>query len=201
LNGKPDEASQTTTDNRQHRTATPTAPRRSLTYLYHTDPRCPARALARRRALQGAPETTHTPTHLPRPPRRAMPSSPPARPRRLTTTSAEDIDAAIIHPGSVRINVEGAFIVDSDATSPDGGGSGGGPATPSHETSDIRLPNHTAVVSHIAIDAHPFGGCRLAALSRSWSTLRTRKTRRPSPAAASRSSTLRRTGSTTASSL
>lgn len=63
-----------------------------------------------------------------------------------------EIDNTIIYPGSVKINVEGAFIVDEDSTTLEGehltvtvnGGS--------HETKDIRLPNHTAVVSHIAVD-------------------------------------------------
>lgn len=66
--------------------------------------------------------------------------------------SAEEIDKTIIHPGAVRINVEGAFIVDSHPGSPTGTPCNNGRISPSHETSDIRLPNHTAVVSHIAID-------------------------------------------------
>ncbi|KAI0552273.1 fumble-domain-containing protein [Xylaria curta] len=74
------------------------------------------------------------------------------RPRAMTnsaTTTAE-IDSTISHPGSVRINVKGAFIVDGTEQ----------PSTPAngytngsyHEGKDIRLPNHTAVVSHIAVD-------------------------------------------------
>ena len=67
--------------------------------------------------------------------------------------SGDDIDKAIIHPGAVRINVEGAFIVDSHPGSPtETPGGKNGRISPPHETSDIRLPNHTAVVSHIAID-------------------------------------------------
>lgn len=70
--------------------------------------------------------------------------------RRRNYTNTAEIDSTIIHPGSVRINVKGAFIVDTPE-----------PATPAessppgstyHETKDIRLPNHTAVVSHIAVD-------------------------------------------------
>lgn len=63
------------------------------------------------------------------------------RPRRNTTS----IHAAITHPGSVRINVQGAFIVDEehDLQTALGG---------HHDTKDIRLPNHTAVVSHVAVD-------------------------------------------------
>lgn len=61
----------------------------------------------------------------------------------------------IMHPGDVRINVKGAFIV--DATSPLG-------TPPPSEGFDvdgeeyqqdpkgIRLPHHKAVVSHIAVD-------------------------------------------------
>ncbi|KAH8732547.1 pantothenate kinase 4 [Phaeosphaeriaceae sp. PMI808] len=66
------------------------------------------------------------------------------RPRRTTVQS--DIQEAILHPGNVRINVQGAFIVDEEQ-----------PGTPQsedyeHDPQDIRLPNHTAVVSHIAVD-------------------------------------------------
>ncbi|KAI2610454.1 fumble-domain-containing protein [Hypoxylon sp. NC1633] len=69
------------------------------------------------------------------------------RPRTMTSTA--EIDSTISHPGSVRINVKGAYIVDTPEE----------PGTPAnvsgnsyHETKDIRLPNHTAVVSHIAVD-------------------------------------------------
>jgi len=72
---------------------------------------------------------------------------PTGRPRTATTTA--EIDTTLIHPGSVKINVEGAFIVDQGSTSP---GNGTGRGSPNHETKDIRLPNHTAVVSHVAID-------------------------------------------------
>ncbi|KAI1212542.1 fumble-domain-containing protein [Annulohypoxylon truncatum] len=72
------------------------------------------------------------------------------RPRTMTSTA--EIDSTITHPGSVRINVKGAFIVDTPEQP-------GTPANPSgssgngyHETKDIRLPNHTAVISHIAVD-------------------------------------------------
>lgn len=73
------------------------------------------------------------------------------RPR--TMTSTEEIDNTITRPGSVKINVTGAFIVDPDAATPAQNGSDNGRVSPSHhETSDIRLPNHTAIVSHIAVD-------------------------------------------------
>ncbi|TVY81414.1 Pantothenate kinase [Lachnellula suecica] len=63
-------------------------------------------------------------------------------------TNTAEIDSTITHPGSVKINVKGAFIVDQDPESPKGKAVNGG----SHDTKDIRLPNHTAVVSHIAVD-------------------------------------------------
>jgi hypothetical protein len=66
-------------------------------------------------------------------------------------TNTDEIDNTISHPGSVKINVEGAFIVDRDSTSPHRTGIDG----VNHETTDIRLPNHTAVVSHIAVDVRP----------------------------------------------
>lgn len=71
-----------------------------------------------------------------------------------TMASTEDIDSTINHPGSVKINVKGAFIVDPDTATPASAVGGvNGRMSPIHpETSDIRLPNHTAVVSHIAID-------------------------------------------------
>jgi hypothetical protein len=87
-------------------------------------------------------------------PRSADISSSPAfgRPRRTTVQS--DIQEAILHPGNVRINVQGAFIVDEEQ-----------PGTPQsedyeHDPKDIRLPNHTAVVSHIAVDVSNYGESR-----------------------------------------
>jgi len=75
--------------------------------------------------------------------------APLTRPR--TATSTAEIGSTITHPGSVKINVKGAFIVDYGASSP----SNGRGSPDHHQTSDIRLPNHTAVVSHIAIDVRP----------------------------------------------
>jgi type II pantothenate kinase len=67
------------------------------------------------------------------------------RPRRPTVQSDFQIQDTILRPGTVRINVQGAFIVDEE------------PLTPrsndyDHDTRDIRLPNHTSVVSHVAVD-------------------------------------------------
>lgn len=76
---------------------------------------------------------------------------------RRTRTNTAEIDNTISHPGSVKINVEGAFIVDRDSTSPNRSGVDGA----NHETTDIRLPNHTAVVSHIAVDVRCLPLCVL----------------------------------------
>lgn len=69
-------------------------------------------------------------------------------------TSTEEIHSSIRKPGSVKINVQGAFIVDAESTTPQRTNSlGNGRGSPTHhETSDIRLPNHTGGVSHIAVD-------------------------------------------------
>lgn len=71
-------------------------------------------------------------------------------------TSTDEIEDTITRPGSVKINVKGAFIVDPDTATPalgtNGNGITGRVSPTHHETSDIRLPNHTAVVSHIAVD-------------------------------------------------
>jgi len=74
--------------------------------------------------------------------------------RQLTKEENE----AIRHPGDVRINVKGAFIVDEEE---DTSGEGEEEVTPGvafddngyqHDSKDIRLPNHKAVVSHMAVD-------------------------------------------------
>lgn len=72
--------------------------------------------------------------------------------RHRATTSTAEIDSTISHPGSVRINVKGAFIVDGteQPTTPANGYTSANGSY--HEGKDIRLPNHTAVVSHIAVD-------------------------------------------------
>ncbi|KAG0128481.1 fumble-domain-containing protein [Tuber indicum] len=67
------------------------------------------------------------------------------RPRK--NTAFEQLD----RPGSVRINVQGAFIVDDDSSTPPRSGSPPRSTGPS-ETKDIRLPHHKAGVSHIAVD-------------------------------------------------
>ena len=73
-----------------------------------------------------------------------VPASHHVGPRSIHTT----IDSTITRPGAVRINFQGAFIVDDDAATlqlvEDGGAL--------HDSRDIRLPHHTAVVSHVAVD-------------------------------------------------
>ncbi len=67
---------------------------------------------------------------------------------------AADSDAAGRPPrvppnaASVKINVEGAFIVDDEVNGKNGAGAEG----VYYEHKDIRLPHHTAVVSHVAVD-------------------------------------------------
>lgn len=51
-------------------------------------------------------------------------------------------------PASVSINVEGAFIVDEVASQTNGHAS----EFVHYEHKDIRLPHHTDVVSHVAVD-------------------------------------------------
>ncbi|KAI9703306.1 MAG: hypothetical protein M1836_007872 [Candelina mexicana] len=78
-----------------------------------------------------------------------QPSSDPAVPVRHNRkrTNTATIDSTIIHPGTVAINVQGAFIVDEEPPL-----TGVASANAYHETKDIRLPNQSAVVSHVAID-------------------------------------------------
>lgn len=87
--------------------------------------------------------------HYPKARAASTPSVNTGRPR--TATDTAEIDETLSHPGSVRINVKGAFIVDQESATPiSPAGRSGSPAR--HGTKDIRLPYHTAVVSHIAVD-------------------------------------------------
>lgn len=65
---------------------------------------------------------------------------------RQPSSDSIEIDP-ILYPGIVHVNVQGAFIVTEDSAKPgtnDGDGA-------KHDT-DIRLPNHRSVVSHVALD-------------------------------------------------
>lgn len=110
-------------------------------------------------ATESAPELLQTTSSSHDATTTASPAQDPAtagehigRPRTATTTA--EIDSTIIHPGSVKINVKGAFIVEQEPKSPGTHGLNGRSGSPDHhhQTKDIRLPNHTAVVSHIAVD-------------------------------------------------
>ena len=70
------------------------------------------------------------------------------KPRRKST-----IDRTISSPGAVRINFQGAFIVDEELSTPSASADDVGPIHHNHATQGIRLPNHQAVVSHVALDA------------------------------------------------
>lgn len=54
-------------------------------------------------------------------------------------------------PSDVKINVKGAFIVDDDTACSDAKNGTAGEGV-SYDNQDIRLPYHTAVVSHVAVD-------------------------------------------------
>lgn len=56
-------------------------------------------------------------------------------------------DTYVPQPNAIRINVEGAFIVDEDESN--------GRSTPPG-TRDIALPHHNSDVSHIAVDVSVF---------------------------------------------
>ena len=65
----------------------------------------------------------------------------------LPTRKQSTIDDTILSPGAVKINVKGAFIVEEEVARADTPTEDGA----QHDT-DIRLPNHSAVVSHVALD-------------------------------------------------
>lgn len=71
--------------------------------------------------------------------------------KKLVEAASSTSKDPIQHPGTVIINVQGAFIVDDTPQTPIGISD----LTQDdymHHTQDIRLPNHKAVVSHIAVD-------------------------------------------------
>lgn len=55
------------------------------------------------------------------------------------------------NPSDVKINVEGAFIVDDESPCSEAKNCTAGEGV-YFENKDIRLPHHTAVVSHVAVD-------------------------------------------------
>ena len=64
--------------------------------------------------------------------------------------SVDALEETISNPGTVRINVEGAFIVEGEAASPENHAEESNGVRYEHK--DIRLPHHTSVVSHVAVD-------------------------------------------------
>lgn len=103
----------------------------------------------------------------------------PAPKRRRISSSAAELHTTIVQPGSIKINVSGAYIIDHDDNGSGGSNtpsSGGSPRSSTHHATntansssshspeengeqsyqhhkrDIRLPNHTATVSHVAAD-------------------------------------------------
>jgi type II pantothenate kinase len=65
-----------------------------------------------------------------------------------SSSRATRLEKAITNPGAVKINVKGAFIVDEDPRSKSPVRLDG----VHYEGHDIRLPHHTGVVSHVAVD-------------------------------------------------
>ena len=65
-------------------------------------------------------------------------------------TERPTLQDAAGNPGTIKINVQGAFIV-GEGTSADVLGDEANGYEYQHDH-DIRLPNHTTVVSHIAVD-------------------------------------------------
>ncbi|KAF7121853.1 hypothetical protein CNMCM5793_009407 [Aspergillus hiratsukae] len=73
-------------------------------------------------------------------------------PRRVTNSFTERttrLERALTNPGAVKINVKGAFIVDEESRSKSPASSTDGVH---YESQDIRLPHHTGLVSHVAVD-------------------------------------------------
>jgi len=108
-----------------------------------------ARLRPRTRSASMSPPSTSSSSNLPD---RAAGSSSLVDERPQARHAQSDIFETITHPGAVRINVQGAFIVDEEE-----------PSTPKsedyeHDPRDIRLPNHTGVVSHIAVDVSVLWG-------------------------------------------
>ena len=73
------------------------------------------------------------------------------KPRRRPTLPSE-VRSRIVKPGAVYINSNGAYIVDGTSTPSEESID----ADYEHDPRDIRLPNHTETVSHVAIDVSNF---------------------------------------------
>ena len=66
------------------------------------------------------------------------------------------MDSTIPPPGSVRINFQGAFIVDEQPSTSASSLEDGVQQHQDYSTQGIRLPNHKAFVSHVALDVSVF---------------------------------------------
>lgn len=80
----------------------------------------------------------------------------PRRPPKMKPRRKSTIDSTILSPGAVRINYQGAFIVDEEPSTSASSVEDGVQQHQNHATQGIRLPNHKAVVSHVALDASAF---------------------------------------------
>ncbi|KAK4971219.1 hypothetical protein LTR28_013430, partial [Elasticomyces elasticus] len=83
---------------------------------------------------------------------------PPPKRRRISS-SAADMQSTITHPGTIKIDVSDAYIVDNDISDPDSQSSNSNSPNDAPEEADyehdkrsLRLPNHTSTVSHVAVD-------------------------------------------------
>ena len=76
----------------------------------------------------------------------------PRRPPLMKPRRKSTIDSTILSPGAVRINFQGAFIVDEEPTTSSSSGDDSVQSHQNYATQGIRLPNHKAVVSHVALD-------------------------------------------------
>jgi type II pantothenate kinase len=82
-----------------------------------------------------------------------MTDRPPPPKRRRVSSSAEDLQHRIVDPGTIKINVSGAYIIDNgEAASSPSSDSGVEEQGYEHDRRDIRLPNQASVVSHVAAD-------------------------------------------------
>jgi type II pantothenate kinase len=70
-------------------------------------------------------------------------------PKQAAETTVDRLEEAISNPGAVKINVKGAFIVENNTPPSENRPEGEGVY---YELKDIRLPHHTSVVSHVAVD-------------------------------------------------
>lgn len=84
----------------------------------------------------------------------------PSLKRRRISSSAAEMQSTINQPGSIKINVTGAYIINHEDEETSHGSNSSSPSANQeteehsyqHHKRDIRLPNHTSTVSHVAAD-------------------------------------------------